>query len=322
MAAAPAVSTQFGRLHPVTELAHVTPLWESGSLSRAAGTRVLLKMEALQPVGSFKIRGVERLCRRAVDEGTRHLVCASGGNAGFAVAYAARRFGVMATIFVPETTPEHTRDGLRAEGAEVVEAGHSWDDAHEVAADFATRKKTTYVHPFDHPDLWAGHSTMIDELAAQGPEPGAIICSVGGGGLLCGVLEGIERQGWSEVPVIAVETEGAQSFARSVEARAPIVLDRIDSLATTLGARRIASEALARAARFQVRSEIVTDAEAVTACRRFADEHRILVEPACGAALAVVTERLVGPGPIVVIVCGGAGASPALLAEWERRVRE
>lgn len=305
----------------MTELAHVTPLWESGSLSRSAGTRVLLKMEALQPVGSFKIRGVERLCRRTVDEGSRHLVCASGGNAGLAVAYAARRFGVMATIYVPETTPEHTREALRAEGAEVVEAGESWDDAHEVAADFAARKKTTYVHPFDHPDLWAGHSTMIDEIAAQGPEPGAIICSVGGGGLLCGVLEGMERQGWSEIPVIAVETEGADSFARSVEAREPIVLERIASLATTLGARRVATEALARAARFQVRSEIVTDAEAVAACRHFADEHRILVEPACGAALAVLTERVVGPGPIVVIVCGGAGATPALLAEWERRVR-
>ena len=304
----------------MTELVRVTPLWESGPLSRAAGARVLLKMEALQPVGSFKIRGVACLCTRAVDEGSRHLVCASGGNAGLAVAFAARRLGVMATIYVPRTTPSHTRDLLWAEGAEVAEAGESWDDAHDVAVDFATRTRTTYVHPFDHPDLWRGHSTLVDEVAEQGPVPSRVICSVGGGGLLCGILEGMERHGWHDVPVIAVETEGAASFAGAMAAGRPISLERIDTVATTLGARRVASEALARAQRFGVRSEIVTDAEAVAACVRFANDHRVLVEPACGAALAAVARRVVGSGPILVIVCGGAGATPSLLAQWQRTV--
>lgn len=300
-----------------------TPLWESAAISAAAGVPVLLKMEAFQPAGSFKSRGMGAACRAALDAGARGVACASGGNAGFAVACAARRLGLQATIVVPSTTPEHPRRLIQAEGAELLVHGESWDDAHEFAVGWAAREGAVYVHPFDDPRVWAGHATMVAEIIEAGVRPAAIVVSVGGGGLLCGVLEGLHAHGLDAVPVVAVETEGADSFAAAVAAGRLVTLPRIASLATTLGARTVAPKALEWAARHPVTPVVVSDRDAVEACLRFADDHRVLVEPSCGAALAAVYTRAVpfaGPDPVVVIVCGGAGVTRALLEGWSRRV--
>jgi L-serine/L-threonine ammonia-lyase len=299
-----------------------TPLWESPSLSAIMGARVLLKMEALQPVGSFKARGMGAACQASWEAGAGRLVCASGGNAGYAVAYAGHQIGIPVTIVVPKTTPEWTRTLIRREEAEVVVHGDSWDDAHAYASELARATGAAYIHPFDDPRVWKGHASIIHEIAEAGVKPGAVVASVGGGGLLCGLLEGMHDIGWTTAPVLAVETEGAASFARSVEAGQLVTLDKITSIATTLGARRVAAEALAWTQRHPITPWLVTDRAAVEACLRFADEHRVLVEPACGAALSTVYGRarpLEGFDPIVVIVCGGAGVSLKLLDEWNRK---
>lgn len=297
----------------------VTPLWDS----RSQVAHVLFKMEALQPVGSFKIRGIGAACQASWKDGAKRLVCASGGNAGYAVAYAGRRLGIAATIVVPKTTSAWMQDILRREGATVAVHGDSWDDAHHHATALAARENAAYIHPFDDPRIWAGHASIIHEIAEANIKPGAIVVSVGGGGLLCGLLEGLHQIGWKDIPVVAVETEGAASFAASVKAGQLITLDRIASIATTLGARTVAPAALAWTQRHKIIPWVVTDRAAVEACQRFADEHRVLVEPACGAALAAVYGQagpLEGIAPIVVIVCGGAGVSLALLEEWKKKV--
>src|SRR5208283_6076665 len=92
--------------------------------------------------------------------------------------------------------------------------------------------------------VWKGHSSIIHEIADVGLRPGAIVVSVGGGGLLCGLLEGMHDIGWTDVPILAVETEGAASFAAAVKAGHLVTLDRITSIATTLGARTVAAQAL------------------------------------------------------------------------------
>ena len=97
----------------------------------------------------------------------------------------------------------------------MIEHGESWDDAHERASELARENGTAYIHPFDDPEVWTGHATLIEEVARIAPAPAAVVVSVGGGGLLCGVLEGLERVGWADVSVLAVETEGAASFAAS-----------------------------------------------------------------------------------------------------------
>jgi L-serine/L-threonine ammonia-lyase len=295
-----------------TDPLHVeTPLIESLALGRHVSQRVWLKMEALQPCGSFKARGIGFACRHHVGRGARRLLSSSGGNAGLAVAYAGRRLGVSVTVVVPHSTRERARRLLREEGAEVLAFGQTWQEAHEHARTLLDAE-TAYVHPFDDPLIWEGHASVIDEVRASGLEPGAVVLSVGGGGLLCGVARGLETAGWSDVPVVTAETAGADSFHRSVQAGELVELEGITSVATTLGAKKVAAEALGVSRRLDVVPHVVTDREAVDACLRFADDHRVVVEPACGASLALAyggVEALRGAQDILLIVCGGAGVS-------------
>ncbi len=312
-----------GRPVASIQLHVVTPLWESLSLSSAMGVPVHLKMEALQPVGSFKIRGIGLACLDSWEAGARRLVSASAGNAGYAVAYAGRKIGIPVTVIVPKTTPEWLRGLVRREGATVVVHGDSWDDAHAFGTKLAEQENGAYIHPFDDPRVWKGHASIIHEIAQVGVRPGAVVVSVGGGGLMCGLLEGMHDVGWTDIPMLAVETEGTASFAAAVRADGLVTLDRVDSVATTLGARKVAAKALEWTKRHPITPWQVTDREAVDACVRFAGEHRVLVEPACGASLAAVygkAEPLAGLQPIVVIVCGGAGVSIELINEWKKKL--
>jgi len=301
-----------------------TPLIESAAMSHGPGTpgapgqSVWLKMEALQPSGSFKNRGIGFACEEYARRGARRFVAASGGNAGIAAAYAARRLGLPMLVVVPETTSARALELLRREGAEVVVHGASFDEAHAMATSLLTASDA-FIHPFDDPLLWKGHGSMIDEVARAGVVPDAVVLSVGGGGLLCGVVAGLRRNGWPQVPVIAVETAGADSLAQSIAAGERIVLPRIASLATSLGARQVAQQAFAISCAHPLRSLVVADRDAVNACIRFMDDHRVVVEPACGATLAVAYDARVALGEfrsVLVIVCGGVTATVAQLQQW------
>jgi len=286
-------------------------------------SRVWLKMDALQPSASFKLRGVGHLVQRRVDEGARAVVCASGGNAGLAATLAARACGVPATIVVPTTTPADVREAIAARGAEVVVHGAVWDEAHAHAVALAQSLGAVYVHPFDDPLLWQGHATLIDEVVRTGVRFDAVVASVGGGGLLAGIVEGLQRHGLNDVPVIAVETEGAASFAAALAAGEPVTLPAITSIASSLGAKRVAPRVLELAREHPIHSLVVSDAQAVAACSRFADSMRVLVEPACGASLAALDacpELFAGRAAPLVEVCGGIGVTTARLAQWRRQL--
>ncbi len=301
-----------------------TPLLRHAPLSAALGKDLWLKMENTQPSGSFKLRGIGLLCQRAVAAGARHLVCPSGGNAGFAAASAGVALGVRTTIVVPRTTAESVRQKIRATGAELIVDGEVWDESNQAALRLCTEAGTLYVPPFDHPDIWDGNATLIDEAVRQAAAIGtsfdAVICAVGGGGLLCGVLEGMHRNGMAAVPVIAVETAGAASMQAAVQAGEPVTLAKIDTIATSLAARRIARQAFDWSRRHVIHNVVVSDAAAAGACLRFADDMRTLVEPACGAALAVAYGNLPVLAPFarpLVVVCGGIGVDLAKLAAWK-----
>ncbi|RJG08160.1 pyridoxal-phosphate dependent enzyme [Noviherbaspirillum cavernae] len=310
----------------MTPLHITTPLLVHPSLSATLDKHVSLKMESLQPAGSFKLRGIGAMCQRAVVNGAQHLVCPSGGNAGFAAAVAGAALGVHTTIVVPHTTHESVRQQIRAIGAEVIVHGDVWDDSNEEALRLCMNPRAVYVPPFDHPDIWDGNATLIDEAVAQANAAqtpfDVVICSVGGGGLLCGVLQGLHRNGLAHVPVIAAETEGAASLHAAIQADALVTLPAISSIATTLGAKRVAQAAFDWTRKHDVRSVTVTDAQAVDACLRFADDMRVLVEPACGAALAVAYQNLPELAAFqrpMIVVCGGIGVDFAKLAAWKTR---
>ena len=294
-----------------------TPLLASGAMS-SAGQTVWLKMEAMQPPGSFKIRGVGHACEAYLRRGATRFISSSGGNAGIAAAYAGRRLDVPVLVVVPETATERARELIRRENAEVVVHGASFQEANAHALSRLT-PADAFIPPFDDPLLWQGHASMIDEVARAGVTPDAVLLSVGGGGLLCGVVEGLRRNGWGHVPVAAVETEGADSLAQSIGAGERIELPAITSIATSLGARKVSEQAFTWSQQHPLDSVVVPDKAAVNACLHFIDDHRVLVEPACGAALALAydaQQALAQYKNILVIACGGVTATLEQLRKW------
>lgn len=312
-----------------------TPLLESMAMSKRLGTTVYMKMENSQPSGSFKIRGIGHLCQKLASE-SKGVVCSSGGNAGMAAAYVARKMGVPATIIIPSSTPQLVVQRIQDQGATVKRVGKVWDDANTEALRLADVEGLTYVPPFDHPLLWEGHSSVVTEVAhslGSGMKPGAVVVAVGGGGLLCGVIQGMRSVGWSDVPILAMETVGADCFNAAVKAGKLVTLDDITSAASCLGAKTVCQKALeySQAKEFCIISELVTDQQALHAVETFLDEERVLVEMACGAALAAVycgvINRLQSEGrlpaslgPVVVIVCGGSSVDMQQLSSLRKKV--
>ncbi|KAF2281051.1 tryptophan synthase beta subunit-like PLP-dependent enzyme [Westerdykella ornata] len=321
-----------------------TPLRESYALSQAAGCRVFLKLENLQPSGSFKSRGIGHYiqCRLqdlasspspSSEKPQPHIFSSSGGNAGLAAVHASRTFGLPCTVVVPLSTKPLMIAKLKAAGAhEVIQRGETWQDADAFLRNEVMKKagpSAIYAPPFDHPDVWTGHSTLIPEILSQLPDdspPDVIICSVGGGGLFNGIMQGLDtwlpvfypdrysRKNGNEAndtdmstpsngtthgspspspspypypTVLAVETHGAHSLAASLSARTLISLPTITSAATSLGARRVTPQTLEYALRSHVKSVVLSDAEAARACWRLADDERLMVELACGVNVAL-----------------------------------
>lgn len=297
-----------------------TPLFESRPLTLRSGKETWLKFETMQPTGSFKIRGIGLACQEFVRQGARRFVSSSGGNAGIAAAYAGRHLSVPVVVVVPETTTNRAKELIKNEGAEVIVHGASWHEANTLALSML-KETDSFIHPFDNPLLWQGYASMIDEIATTGTRPGAVVLSVGGGGLLCGVVEGLQRNNWAGVPIVAVETEGAESLALSVREGHLVELAAITSIATSLGARQVCSQAYNWSRTYPIKNVVVSDKAAVAACERFIEDHQVVVEPACGAALAAVYDDVPELGSfssVLVIVCGGVTSTIAQLQEWSK----
>ena len=295
-----------------------TPLLNSRALSLHSERAIWLKLEALQPPGSFKIRGIGLACEEYARRGASRFISSSGGNAGIAVAYAGRQLGIPVIVVVPETTSERAKALIAQEGAEVIVHGAAWQEANALAQSMLT-PQDAFLHPFDDPLLWQGHAGMIDEVASAGLKPDAVVLSVGGGGLLAGVAEGLQRNGWDDVAIVAVETQGAASLAAAVAAREHVALPAVTSIATSLAARQVCAQAFAISQTRPIHSVVVSDRDAVDACQRFITDQRLVVEPACGAALAAVYGKVPELAPyrnVLVIVCGGVTATTQQLDHW------
>ncbi|WP_338556778.1 pyridoxal-phosphate dependent enzyme [Erwinia sp. E_sp_B04_7] len=295
-----------------------TPLIYSIPLSKCSSTNVWLKMESAQPTGSFKLRSAGHICSFYASKGAGGFISSSGGNAGIAVAHSGRKLGLPVTVVVPETTSVRARQLIEQEGAELIVHGKVWSDANEYALSLAT-DKIVYIHPFDNPLLWEGISTIIDEVISEELIPDAVILSVGGGSLVSGIIQGLEKHQLSHIPVYAVETHGTASFNASITAGKLVRLDKVSGIATTLAASQVCKNAFEVASRLNVNSMVVSDLEAINACRAFLDDHRILTEPACGVSLSLLYDRKVRFKPednVLVIVCGGASVTLETLMDF------
>lgn len=287
-----------------------TPLFQSYSLNNKLGKQVFFKMDCFQPTGSFKIRGIGNLCQTQAALGAKQFIATSGGNAGCAAAYAGRQLGVPTTVILPQTTSIDMQERIAALGATVKIFGAVWDEADVYARSLTQKEGAVYIPPFDHPAIWEGNASMVDEIADAIHEPDALVLSIGGGGLLCGLMEGLEHNKWKKTTVFTTETTGAASFTAALEAKELVRLASINTIASSLGAKQVCSTALDWSFRRDIRALVVSDKATLEACKWFLDEFGVLVEPACGAALSAVYHQdpsLDDAQTIVVAVCGGRG---------------
>ena len=261
-----------------------------------------------------------------------HFYISSGGNAGLACVNASKALGRAASVVVPRTTSIDMIAKLRSAGAiEVVQHGASWRDADNYLRSVMMMENPNgvYVPPFDHEDVWMGNSTIMDEVATQlaNEKPSAVICSVGGGGLFNGIVMGLDRLCWSDVPVLAIETQGADSLNQSLRVGELVTLPKITSQATSLGATRVAAQTLDYAQRPNVKSAVLDDSEAAMGCLLLAEEANLMVELGCGVNIALCYDgrlsKILGRSvtkkdKIVIILCGGRNVSAEMLVKWKQ----
>jgi len=262
-----------------------------------------LKLELMQHTGSFKPRGAfNRILSHAVPE--VGVIAASGGNHGLAVAYAARRLGLRAEVFLPTITSPVKVERLRGYGATVTQIGDRYADALEASLERAEQTGALAVHAYDQPEVQAGQGTLARELQSQCPDLDTILVAVGGGGLFTGVAS------WytGAAKLVAVEPRTIPTLASAIKAGEPVDVKVSGVAADSLGARRIARAALDVAVTSGAESVLVEDADIIEARRLLWDELRITAEAGGATALAAVISGVYKPEPgerVGVIVCGG-----------------
>jgi threonine dehydratase len=264
---------------------------------------VMLKLESLQHAGSFKTRGAfSNLTHRAVPQGG--VVAASGGNHGAAVAYAAKRFGVPATIFVPSISSPAKIARIRSYGAELVIAGSSYGEALEASESWAADRDVLAIHAFDQLETIVGQATLAQELEEQLPALDIVLTAVGGGGLLAGIAAWYGRR----ARVVGVEPVRAPTMTRALEAGRPVDAEGGGVAADSLAPRRVGARVFELVQPVIDRMVLVTDDDIVAAQKFLWEKLRLVAEPGGSTAFAAVLSGAFVPpagARVAIVVSGG-----------------
>lgn len=282
-----------------------TPLLFAPRLSRRLGTEVWLKLESCTPIRTFKLRGalnkLEALEREGVSGG---VVTASAGNHGLAVARAARLFGRPAVVVVPENANPQKLSLIAAEGARVVKHGHDYQAAFEESLLIGRDEGLTHIHAYDDPVVIAGQGSIGVELLESGVEFDTVLAGVGGGGLISG-LAALLKNARPGVRAIGVQPAGASSMVRSLAAGRVVAVERVETIADGLAARKPGEHTLALTRRYVDAVRIVSDEQIMAAMRLLLHEERLVAEPAGAAGLAALLDGGAADlGRVVVVVTG------------------
>ena len=263
---------------------------------------LVFKLEYLQHAGSFKTRGAfnNLLSREIAPAG---VVAASGGNHGAAVAYAAMKRGVPATIFVPEVASPAKMDQIRGYGARLEVVGERYNDALLASQRFVAESGATPIHAFEQWETLQGQATVALEFEAQAPKLDALLVAVGGGGLIGGIAA------WyaGRIPVVGVEPEEAPTLTRALAAGEPVDAPAGGVAADSLAPKRVGSYMFPIAQRRLAGTVLVTDDAIREAQRALWATLRIVAEPGGAAAMAALTSGAWKARPasrIGVLLCG------------------
>ncbi len=297
----------------VYDVAIETPLDLAPNLSARLRNRLMLKREDMQPVFSFKLRGAyNKMAQLPSAALKRGVITSSAGNHAQGVALSANKLGCRAVIVMPVTTPRIKVDAVHARGAEVVLHGDTYSDAYAHARRLEKRRRLTFVHPFDDPDVIAGQGTIGMEILRQTARPvHAVFVAIGGGGLISGIASYIKRL-QPEVKVIGVEPVDCDAMARSLKAGRRVVLDHVGLFADGVAVKQVGVETF-RICRQLVDDVILVDTDEICAAiKDVFEDTRSILEPAGALAIAgakVYVERTGVKNRKLVAVASGANAN-------------
>jgi threonine dehydratase len=263
-----------------------------------------LKLENLQPIGSFKIRGAANVMARTPRERLeRGVLTASAGNMAQGVAFCARRMRIRATIVAPETAPATKVSAVERMGGRVIKVPFAdwWRT-------FETRSypgvEATFIHAFDDPDVMAGNGTIALELLEDLPDLEAVVIPWGGGGLSCGIAA-VLRARAPRVRIYAAEIETGAPLAASLAAGEPRTVEYKSSFVDGIGSKMVFPAMFERARQLLDGSLVVSLAEAAQAMKLVAERNRVIVEGAAACAVAAALSGRAGSGKVAAIVSGG-----------------
>jgi len=263
-----------------------------------------LKLENLQPIGSFKIRGAANAMGRIPREQVaRGFLTASAGNMAQGVAFCARRMGASATIIAPDTAPEAKTRAVERMGGRVIKVPFA-----EWWRTFETRSypgiDATFIHAFDDPDVMAGNGTIALELLEDLSDLDAVVITWGGGGLSCGIAA-VLRELAPNVRIFAAEVETAAPLAASLAAGEPRAVEYQPSFVDGIGSKMVFPNMFKSARELLDGSLVVSLTEAALAIKAVAERNRVVLEGAAACAVAAAMSGRAGSGKVVAIVSGG-----------------
>jgi threonine dehydratase len=271
-------------------------------LVRTQSGRTRLKLECLQPTGSYKIRGATNVLAARIESGAapRAIVSASAGNFGQAIAAAARRHGLPIVIHVPDGAARVKVENLKRLGAEVRE--HDFADWWRIMESRESGDGGLFVHPVCEREVIAGAATAGAEIVEDFPQVEAVLIPFGGGGLACGIAQAVRLQR-PGCRIIAVETDTAMPLKAALDAGGPVTVPREPSFVDGIGSTRVLDAMWPLLERLIDEVIVVTLAEVDAAIRRLAAEHHVIAEGAGAVALAAAAKANVDGA--VAIVSGG-----------------
>ncbi|MBL9216272.1 MAG: threonine ammonia-lyase [Opitutaceae bacterium] len=294
----------------------VTPCPESIPLSEITGARIFCKLDNLQRTGSFKERGARNaLLRLSPGQRKRGVVAASAGNHALGLAYHGRLLGIPVSVVMPDYAPLIKVSTCRRLGARVLIRGSDFGEARAAADALAAQEGLTYIHGFDAPDIIAGQGTIALEILEQVPDVEAIVCPVGGGGLLAGVALAVKALR-PKVKVYGVESTVTANFSAALRAGRPVRVPRKPTLADGLATRIVGANAFELARRRIAGVVRVREEWIALAILRMVELEKAVVEGAAAAPLAAMMAGLLPElrGRRVVLVTCGGNIDPTILS--------
>ncbi|MBI4642120.1 MAG: threonine ammonia-lyase [Candidatus Tectomicrobia bacterium] len=299
----------------VQEVAHLTPLQSSNTLSRLAGSQVFLKMENLQKTGSFKIRGAyNKLATLNPSVRSKGVIAASAGNHAQGVAWAATRFEVPSTIVMPELSSISKRLATKGYGAEVIIAGANFDESFSIAEQMAQERGLTLIHAFDDEEVIAGQGTIGLELLKAIPDMNSVVIPIGGGGLISGVSLALKETN-PHVKIIGVEAAGAAAMFLSRRVKTPVELQSLHTIADGIAVKKIGEITYPVIERYVDEIVTVNEDEIAAAILILMERSKTIVEGAGAVSVAAILEKgSVIKGPKVVALLSGGNIDVNILA--------